>query len=107
MVWRSYREAIAENARGLSDHLVLCGERYQENTRALEKLGDKADLVASAAIASSADAKAAAVQAATEAKAAVSDLERRLQKWLIALLLAVLSTALTSMIHIPAIHFGP
>ena len=96
MPWVSSRETATSTARGLSDHLTECAQRYETTALALAKLGDKADLATNAA-----------VEAAHQARTAVSDLERRLQKWLIALLLAVLGTALTSIIHIPSLHFGP
>jgi hypothetical protein len=94
--WVSNRESVAATARGLADHMTACTDRYKTTAAALEKLGDKADM-----------ATVAAVAAANEAKTAVSDLERRLQKWLIGLLLAVLGTAFANMIHIPSLHFGP
>ena len=96
MPWVSNRETTASTARGLADHLTACADRYKTTAEALEKLGNKADL-----------ATAAGVAAANKATPSVLDLERRLQKWLIALLLAVLGTALTSLVHIPPIHFGP
>lgn len=98
MAWGSNRE--------ITEHKDECAERYKAIATALERLGDKADLATAAAISAARDAQAAAVEAAEKAKSAVSDLERRQQRWLIALLLAVLGTALTSLIHIPQIHFG-
>jgi hypothetical protein len=90
----------------LADHKDDCADRYKTTAEALLRLGDKADLATAAAVNAANDAKTAAVNAANDAKNAVSDLERRLQKWLIALLLAVVGTAISHVVNIPPLHWG-
>jgi len=104
--WVSNRALRAKQDADLAEHKDECSDRYRTIADGVEKLSDKTDRATVMAVAAANDAKIAAVEAANNTKTAVSDLERRLQKWLIALLLAVLGTACTQIVHLPPLHWG-